>query len=307
MAAFYIVLSIWFGALILVAIMKTRVGPIVGLMHVKPYQEFFGRYILFFLMGQLQGELKPDYVIPFKYNKEAAKKGLIEHYKGKSYLPKVFKDRNHINEIKGVYVPFWMFDTDSHGAFTYTGTRIRTWSDSDYHYVETSYYALYREGDIRFENVPVDGSTRAPDDLMESIEPFDMNEAVDFQTAYLAGYLADKYDVGADTSIERANLRIKNSTQTAFASTTMGYASVIPDGGNVLFKNSEAKYVLCPVWILTTKYEDKNYLFAMNGQTGKFVGNLPVDNGKFFGSFLKFTGIFAAVVFVIELLIKLFS
>ena len=53
-APFYIVLSIWFGALILVAIMKTKVQPIVGLTNVKPYQEFFGRYILFFLMGQLQ-------------------------------------------------------------------------------------------------------------------------------------------------------------------------------------------------------------------------------------------------------------
>ncbi len=53
-APFYIVLSIWFGSLILVAIMKTKVKPIVGLMNVKPYQEFFGRYILFFLMGQLQ-------------------------------------------------------------------------------------------------------------------------------------------------------------------------------------------------------------------------------------------------------------
>ncbi|MBE5899572.1 MAG: YhgE/Pip domain-containing protein [Lachnospiraceae bacterium] len=53
-APFYIVLSIWFGALILVAIMKTKVKPIVGLMNVKPYQEFFGRYVLFFLMGQLQ-------------------------------------------------------------------------------------------------------------------------------------------------------------------------------------------------------------------------------------------------------------
>ena len=53
-APFYIVLSIWFGALILVAIMKTKVQPIVGLTNIKPYQEFLGRYILFFLMGQLQ-------------------------------------------------------------------------------------------------------------------------------------------------------------------------------------------------------------------------------------------------------------
>lgn len=47
------------------------------------------------------------------------------------------------------------------------------------------------------------------DDLMESIEPYDFKKAVDFQTAYLAGYVADKYDVDEKQSVSRANDRIK--------------------------------------------------------------------------------------------------
>ncbi len=68
---------------------------------------------------------------------------------------------------------------------------------------------VHRGGSVGFEYVPVDGSTKMADDLMESIEPFNCREAVDFQTAYLAGYLADKYDVTAEESIDRANERVK--------------------------------------------------------------------------------------------------
>lgn len=150
------------------------------------------------MMGQVSGALKPDYVIPFKIDKKAAKEALQRHYKGKKLLPKIFKKENHIDEIKGVYVPFWLFDADADADIRYKATRVRTWSDSDYDYTETSYYSIGRSGDIGFDRVPVDGSSKMPDDLMESIEPFKFEDAVDFKTAYLAGYLADKYDVTAE-------------------------------------------------------------------------------------------------------------
>ena len=233
------------------------------------------------LMGQFTGALKPDLVIPFKLDKEAAVRGLNEHLKGKRLLPKIFKSQNHIDEVKGLYVPFWLFDADSDALIRYKGTRIRTWSDSRYNYTETSYFALTRGGSVSFSHVPVDGSSKMEDDLMESIEPFDFSGAVDFQTAYLAGYLADKYDVTAEESIGRVNERVKKSTEDAFASTCVGYTGVIAENSNIRLSNGKAKYALYPVWILNTTWNGQNYRFAMNGQTGKFVGNLPVDKGAY--------------------------
>ena len=66
---------------------------------------------------------------------------------------------------------------------------------------------------MSFVSVPVDGSSRMPDDLMESIEPYKVADAVEFQTAYLSGYLADKYDVDAQQSTDRARERMKESAQ----------------------------------------------------------------------------------------------
>ena len=187
------------------------------------------------MMGQFSGSLKPDLVIPFKLDKKAAKEGLMKHLTGKRLLPKIFKDQNHIDEIKGVYVPFWLFDTDVDAKVRYKATKIRTWSDSDYNYTQTSYYMVHRGGSVGFEYVPVDGSTKMADDLMESIEPFNCGEAVDFQTAYLAGYLADKYDVTAEESIDRANERVKKSTEQAFAETVIGYDTVVAENSSVQF------------------------------------------------------------------------
>ncbi len=253
-------------------------------------------------IGNLSGELMPDLVIPFKLDKEAAKEGLKRHLKGKRLLPKVFKDENRIDEIKGIYVPFWLFDTDADAKIRYRATRTRIWSDSNYNYTETSHYALIREGNLFFENVPVDGSQKLDDALMESIEPYDFSEAVDFKTAYLSGFLADKYDVTSSQSEVRANERIKQSTESAFASTAVGYATVIPERSYVKTSSGRVRYALLPVWLMTTKWKDKTYIFAMNGQTGKFVGNLPMDISAFIKYLaLFFAGISAAVMALLYL------
>ncbi len=257
------------------------------------------------MTGQFQGDLKPDYVIPFKLDKQAAKQAFKKHLEGKRLLPKVFKSDNHIDEIKGIYVPFWLFDADVDAHIRYAATKIRRWSDSKYDYTETSFYSVIRDGNISFERVPVDGSTQIPDDLMESLEPFDFSQAVDFQTAYLAGYLADKYDVTAEQSIDRANERVKFSTEDAFKTTVNGYATVTPENSNINTSNGKARYALYPVWILNTTWNNQKFLFAMNGQTGKFVGNLPVDKSAYKKWLFGLTGAITAAAFGISYLLWL--
>lgn len=254
------------------------------------------------MMGQFSGDLRPDFVIPFKVDKKSAIAALKKHYEGKRLLPKVFKDQNHINEIKGLYVPFWLFDTDADVNMRYKATKVRRWSDSKYDYTETKFYSVSRGGNIRFERVPVDGSSKMPDDLMESIEPFNFSDAVDFKTAYLAGYLADKYDVDAQQSVQRANQRIRKSTDDAFYRTVNGYTTVTKETGSIKLKNAKVSYALFPVWILSTTWKDQNYLFAMNGQTGKMVGNLPLDKAAYRKWLFGLTGIIGVVFFAITYL-----
>ena len=205
--------------------------------------------------GRLSGSLKPDLVIPFKHDKNSAKDTHKKYVSSKKFTPSAFKSENKLEEIKGIYVPFWLFDSDTDAAVNFEATTVRTWSDSRYDYTETSYYDVFREGSMSFVNIPVDGSSQMPDDLMESIEPFDINEAVDFRTAYLAGYLADKYDVTMEDSVERANRRVKVSSEEVLRSTvTYPYSSVITTSSSVQVNNGKARYALYPVWLLNTDW-----------------------------------------------------
>lgn len=251
------------------------------------------------MKGKLSGSLKPDYVIPFKLDKRKAIEGLKMHLSGKRLLPKVFKDENHIEEIKGIYVPFWVFDAKAESSSRYSATKLRTWSDSRFNYTETSFYTLVREGRMDFNGIPVDGSSKMPDSLMESIEPYDLSHAVDFKTAYLAGYLADKYDVGAEASVGRANQRIKSTCEDELRRTVIGFATAQPISSGTRLLESDVKYALYPVWLLNTVWNGQKYTFAMNGQTGKFVGNLPVDWGAYFKWLFGIAAAVGAAVFLV--------
>lgn len=257
------------------------------------------------VMERFSGSLKPEWVIPFRLDRETAKDRLREHYKGKRLLPKVFMDENRINEIKGVYVPFWLYDAEADAHIRYKATRVRVWSSGSYDYTETSFYSVVREGSLAFANVPVDGSSKMDDALMESIEPYDFSQAVDFQTAYLAGYFADKYDVDAGQSVGRANERIRKSTEEAFAATVEGYVTVTPELSSIRLKNSAAKYALLPVWLLNTTWNGTRYTFAMNGQTGKFVGDLPMDRAAYWRWLLGLTAALSGALWVLSWLARL--
>ena len=257
------------------------------------------------MMSQFTGALKPDCVIPFQLDKEAAIEALKKHYQGKRLLPKVFKDENHLQEIQGIYVPVWLFDAEAEADVRYKATQVRSWSDSRYDYTQTSYFALARSGQLGFSCIPVDGSTKMDDAMMEAIEPYDISQAVDFQTAYLAGYLADKYDIDAEASIQRANERIKKSTEEAFAATARGYTSVIPEFSSVRLQQGQTRYALYPVWLLNTKWNGKQYTFAMNGQTGKLVGDLPMDKALYNKWFSGIAAAVGAAVFALSYLLWL--
>lgn len=242
------------------------------------------------IASQFSGMFRPDFVVPFKLDKEQAKTKLKEFYKNKFLLPSTFTSENKIDSIMGLYVPFWLFSCDSASHIRYKARKIRMYSDNNYNYVETRHFLVTRGGEIKFANIPVDGSSKIDDTAMESIEPFIYSDLKDFQTAYLAGYLADKYDVEAEAVISRVNKRIENTVLDIFA--PKEYTSYSTENVSIQLAQDKVHYALLPIWILTTKYRGTLHTFFINGQTGKFSGKLPISKGK---ALLYFSGIFASI------------
>lgn len=235
--------------------------------------------------GQFSGALRPDYILPFRLSKDDAVQALRAHYKGKPFLPRSFTSANHIEQIQGVYVPFWLFDGGAEGAASYRASNTNVFETGDYEITETRHYHVVRAGSLAFEKIPVDASSKMPDDHMDSIEPFDYAQLRPFSTAYLPGYLADKYDVTIDDSRDRADMRCRETLAQALRDTVTGYGACVTEREDIALRRGKVHYALLPVWMLSTKWRGQDFLFAMNGQTGKLVGDLPTDRGRFWGMF----------------------
>ena len=247
---------------------------------------------------EVSGDLKPNYIIPFKKDKVFAVDAFRSFLRKKPLLPGSFSKLSTIEETKSLYVPFWIFDADVTGKVRYRGETHRTWEDARYTYRETRYYSLVRGGGVGFEHVPVDGSKKMEDQLMESIEPYTWSETKEFNVAYLAGYSADRYDVSKEETFGRATERFRQGTAEAFRRDIHGYSNVTVQDSNLQFSNTQTKYVLYPVWLLNVKWKEKNFRFGMNGETGKIAGNLPISIPK--------SIIFSLLLFFIPFLLLFF-
>ncbi len=250
--------------------------------------------------SQFEGSVKPKYVIPFEVGKEEAQNSLIQFYKGKPFLPKSFRNENEIEKIKGVYVPFWLFDGKVHVEGNYNTTQVRVFRQGDDEITETKHFHVERAGDISFARVPTDASSKMKDSFMDAIEPFEFDKLTDFKMAYFAGYYADRYDVSKEDDTERATNRMKNTAKANLRDTVIGYASVMPVREDAEIMSLRADYAFLPVWLIATKWKGKSYQFALNGQTGKMIGdNLPIDWGKVILTFVGLTVLFMVIFYII--------
>ncbi len=250
------------------------------------------------LTDRVSGGLKPNAVIPFKITKQELPERLKAFYKNKPLLPKNFFAENVTEKAQGMYVPFWLFNAEVDGRMNFRGERVRIFSSGDYTVTETDHFALEREGSMRFNDVPVDASVKMDNDLMDSIEPFDFSEMKEFDPAYLTGFIAERFDSTPDDELQRASGRMEHSAEEVFKSTIdiAGNFSSRVVGKNLDLKDASVKYVLLPVYLLNCHYGDKKYRYAINGQTGKVVGELPIGKAESIRAFMiPFVITFAAV------------
>ena len=229
------------------------------------------------IIGQrLSGQFKPKYIIPFKYDREAAEAAFIKWCKGGKYTPVKFVSKENVAKLTGLYVPFWLFDVK--GKVHIEGTAQTSSTSGNYTIINDYSYSL--NGDLDWLKVPFDGETRIDDDLMEAIEPFNYKEMVPYDYKYLPGFFADRYDQ-SDVQLER---RVRDTCH-KYLDAEVGTKLKKYNTHKMLINNTtltpvNAEYALLPVWFMQYKYLGKSYYFAMNGQTGEVAGKAPVSKVK---------------------------
>lgn len=232
------------------------------------------------LKNKLVGKFEPKGIIPFYNTKEDAQEAFKKICKKKPFSPKTFSDPKNISDMRGIYIPFWLYDCTIDGNITADAKKISTWVSGNRQYTKTDTYRCVRGGTVSYQKIPVDGSKHFDNAIMNSIEPFDYSKLVDFNYAYLSGFLAEKYDENSDECFIEAKTRAEGSATEILKNDIKGYNTCVVVNKNFNTTTVNNEYALLPVWMLNIKYKDKIYPFAMNGQTGKLIGNIPVNKTK---------------------------
>jgi DNA-directed RNA polymerase subunit RPC12/RpoP len=231
------------------------------------------------LTDKVSGKLRPDGVIPFRISSKQLPDAMNRFYRNKKLLPKNFFTESSVGSVTGVYVPFWTFSGRLSGRLVYDAERSSSHRSGDYVVTDTKHYKLTRDVAVDFNDLPVDASDKIEDALMDSLEPFEMADVKPFDMSYLAGFTADRFDQGAQDIAPRAQQRMRiTAMNRAAVRAGAGYSGVHLCGGN-LRADLKARYLLFPVYLFSIKHGGKDYSFAVNGQTGKVVGELPIDKG----------------------------
>lgn len=241
---------------------------------------------------QFGEETRPTRIIPYLISKEKATGMFHDYFKGKKLVPNLFMKGNTIDEIRKLYVPYWLFDAQANADVTYNASQVSTFTSGKYRVTKTRHFLVRRAGTLDFRDLPVDASSKLDNSITESIEPFAMDASIAFSPETLSGSMANRADVDAEESKRRADNRIHKSTESAFRNTVAGYHAVIPRSVKIQVPDGRCSAVLFPVWLITTKKKDKTYTFAINGQTGELTCNIPYSLPKFLKWLFGLTGAF---------------
>ncbi|MDR0922088.1 MAG: TFIIB-type zinc ribbon-containing protein [Lactobacillales bacterium] len=253
------------------------------------------------LSERLSGKFLPEKVLPFAIEKEEAIQKFLKWTKKKKFIPKDFFSQKQIENLTGTYFPYWLVDSELQGDLEANATNIRVWRVGETEYTETKQYHVKRGGKLSFKDLLKNAlSKNVQQKMVIGVQPFDLTKAVDFKSQYLSGFQAEKRDIEFQAIEKDVNNELKNYSQELLRNTVNGYATVTNVRSNVQEVQTTKNYVLLPLWILTYRQAGSKtvYYYAMNGQSGKVSGVLPISMKK-----LVLTGISIFAVLLILFLI----
>lgn len=234
------------------------------------------------LSDRLAGEFKPNKMIPFTIDKEKAQRTFLAWATQNKYVPRDFYSSSQLEKITGLYLPYWWADCEVGIDYEGEGRAVKVWEAEDQEYTETKKYQILRKGNILINNVEELAFTKIDHALLNGIAPYDDKAAVPFSMPYLSGFFAEQYDISKETITPKIDQQVDRYAKSLLQGTLPHYDSVEEKSNKTEILSKQLNYTLLPAWVLTYQYGDKTYVFAVNGQTGKSFGELPLDTKKVF-------------------------
>ena len=249
--------------------------------------------------GKLSGQLAPHKIVPFQFDRKAAEERFYQFVRKKKFVPNDFFAPEQLEKMQGIYYPFWLTDADTKSDLSARATRVRSWTSGNYRYTETTYFRVQRGGDIHFEDIATSAMSDGDKEMLEGILPFPSEALQPFSMPFLSGFLTKKRDIEKEQLEGEVQRKMEGYATQILRNTITGYHQVTVEDVDVTPTRVGWEYGLFPVWLMVFKGKKRNYIYAMNGHTGKIYGELPVSWKKLLilaGSLFAAVGTIAAII-----------
>ncbi len=237
-----------------------------------------GSYLI--LKERVEGKNRPDVILPFAVSKEKAVEILQKEFGKRILTPDSFLSHSTLECLEGSYIPFWLYDYLARADYEGKATKVRVYRSGNYEVTETSHYMVSRKMDISFDKIPVDASERMADDIMDLMEPYEYQALQNFEEKYMSGFYGEMASFSECQEEERAKSKAKADADSLLAETLAGYTTCVPVHKDIELTDKKVRLALLPVWVYRYHYKGKEYLYHVNGQTGKVIGETPTDAKK---------------------------
>lgn len=250
------------------------------------------------ITSRLTGEFQPHKIIPFQYDRDKAIATFRQWAKSHRFVPHSFYSASQLEKMTGLYLPYWMADYDAQVDFEAQAVVRRVWVSGNTEFTEYKDFAIARKGNIEVDHIHELAHGKIDRTLIEAIAPFDEAQATDFNLSYLSGFLAEKYDIERGQVEPMLESRARDYASSLLRESISGYSEVHEQKNQVDLALKNWFYALFPAWVMTYRYHGKTYIYAINGQTGKAYGELPVSNQRLGVA----SAILAAIILVLAIL-----
>ena len=254
---------------------------------------------------EIKSPIRPQSLLPFKVTPAQVREHMRSWYGGRWFAPGALKSKALVDQIKGIYIPYWTFDAQAECPWRAEA--------GYYYYVQEEYRDNEGKRQVRqaqkvrwepasgriahlFDDEPVSGSRGIDTGLLKGIEPFPTKELVPYDTAYLAGYIVEHYQVvlvdAARQAREEMNAELMQLCSREVPGNTQRSLEIFP-----AYSGETFKHILVPVWLLTYTYGRRVFQVVANGYTGTIAGQYPKSPWKIAA------GVALIVVIVVILLV----
>ncbi len=228
-----------------------------------------------------EGIAPPNGVVGFRITMQEAGERFTKWIKGKIFTPSKAKKSAKPDAFRGIYLPYWTFDTDTHSTYTARYGKDRTVVDSKGNSrTVTDWYSTSGAYDEFVDDCLVCGTDRHNPDIIDRINPFDTSDCKPYDPEYVSGYISERYTIGIKSAWETAKSIIQSRLRSNIESEIRSYHNADRVDSlhiNTRYSNKKYKYIVLPVWMSSFVYKNKNFRFMVNGQTGKVGGKAPVS------------------------------